>query len=86
MEDPFSKPPCGPTFVLDDDPANHNPTLMSSTSVRYNAITLSFLPSKRDHRLAKNVRSLRVRTSRRRARRAVRELLSQMKELYARTP
>jgi hypothetical protein len=52
--------------------------LMSSASLRYTAITLSFLPYKRDHRVTKSLRSLRLRASRRRAKQALRQILSRM--------
>jgi hypothetical protein len=60
---------------------------MSSASLRYRSITLSFLPYQRDHRLTKNFRALRVRASRRRAKRMVRDFMSRIKKnAYARTP
>lgn len=60
--------------------------LMSSAALRHTAITLSFLPYKRDRRLTKNLRSLRLRASRRRAKQAMRHVLTRMKDAgYART-
>lgn len=51
---------------------------MSTTTLRYHAITLSFLPSRREERVLKSLRTLRLRTSRRRAKQAVRYVLSRM--------
>lgn len=49
---------------------------MSTTTLRYQAITLSFLPYKRERRISKGLRILRIRASRRRARCILRNLLA----------
>lgn len=51
---------------------------MSTATLRYHAITLSFLPGRREERVLKSLRTLRLRTSRRRAKQAVRFILSRM--------
>jgi len=56
--------------------------LMSTASLRYRSVTLSFLPYKRDHRLSKSLRSVRIRASRRRAKRAYRNVISRI-QTYA---
>lgn len=53
--------------------------LMSTTTLRYRMITLSFLPYKRDQRLSKSLRTLRIRTSRRRAKKTMRQMLTHVK-------
>ena len=52
---------------------------MSTATLRYHTITLSFLPYRRDQKLSKGLRALRVRASRRRAKRAVRQMLTRVK-------
>ena len=51
---------------------------MSTATLRYHAITLSFLPGRREERVLKSLRTLRLRTSRRRAKQVVRYVLSRM--------
>ena len=51
---------------------------MSTATLRYHAITFSFLPSRREEHILKSLRTLRLRTSRRRAKQAVRYVLSRM--------
>ena len=51
---------------------------MSTATLRYHAITLSFLPGRREERAMKSLRTLRLRTSRRRAKQVERYVLSRM--------
>ena len=52
---------------------------MSTTTLRYSDLTVSFVPFRRERELGRTVRHLRVRVSRRRFRQAARELISHMK-------
>ncbi|MBI5793497.1 hypothetical protein HZA87_00190 [Candidatus Uhrbacteria bacterium] len=51
---------------------------MSTATLRYHTITLSFLPGRREDLAMKSLRTLRLRTSRRRAKQAVRYILSRV--------
>jgi hypothetical protein len=51
---------------------------MSTATLRYHTITLAFLPGRREERMMKSLRTLRLRTSRRRAKQVVRYILSRM--------
>jgi hypothetical protein len=55
---------------------------MSTATLRYSAITLSFLPYKRDQKISKGLRALKIRASRRRAKQVVRQVLDRAK-IYA---
>ncbi|MBI4437593.1 hypothetical protein HY631_01440 [Candidatus Uhrbacteria bacterium] len=58
---------------------------MSIATLRYHAITLSFLPSRREERVLKSLRTLRLRTSRRRTKQIIRYMMSRVTKggLYA---
>jgi len=56
---------------------------MSTTTLRYSDLTVSFVPFRRERELGRTVRHLRVRVSRRRFRQAARDMLNRFREMGA---
>ncbi|HLD20762.1 MAG TPA: hypothetical protein VJB64_01555 [Patescibacteria group bacterium] len=48
---------------------------MSTTTLRHHLNTLAFLPRQRDKRIVKGLRALKIRTSRRRFKQVIRQLI-----------
>ncbi|MDG1949619.1 MAG: hypothetical protein P8J32_02210 [bacterium] len=49
---------------------------MSSATLRHHNVTLSFLPYKKDQRISRQLRTLKLRTSRRRTKQLIRNTMS----------
>ncbi|MBI4592538.1 hypothetical protein HY733_03780 [Candidatus Uhrbacteria bacterium] len=48
---------------------------MSTTTLKYHINTLAFLPRQKDKRIVKGLRALKIRTSRRRFKQAIRQMI-----------